>query len=158
MTAANLLNTDLLNAGRALVAPCTKEAAEPEANRLDVVIDAGDLLDAVAALHNAKWGYLSAITGLDQGAEAGIIEVLYHFCDGAAVLTLRVPVPRDAATVPSLYGLIQSVTFYERELMEMFGVTVTNTPNTDRLFLPDDWPDGVYPLRKDFDMTQLHEA
>ena len=24
-----------------------------------------------------------------------------------------------------------------------------------RLFLPDDWPDGVYPLRKEFQMEQL---
>jgi NADH-quinone oxidoreductase subunit D len=31
----------------------------------------------------------------------------------------------------------------------MFGVDVVGTPNPDRLFLPDDWPDGVYPLRKD---------
>ncbi len=149
---------ELLNAGRALIAPWIKEATEPEINRLDAVIEAGDLLAAVGALHSAKWGYLSAITGLDQGVEAAIIEVLYHFCDGAAVLTLRVPVPRDNAAVPSLYGLIQSVTFYERELMEMFGVIVTGTPNSDRLFLPDDWPDGVYPLRKDFQMEQVTRA
>jgi Ni,Fe-hydrogenase III component G len=32
----------------------------------------------------------------------------------------------------------------------MFGNTVAGTPNTARLFLPDEWPDGVYPLRKDF--------
>lgn len=149
---------DLLNAARALVAPWTKEATEPEANRLDAVIEAGDLLAAVGALHSARWGYLSAITGLDQGVEAGIIEVLYHFCAGAAVLSLRVPVPRDEAAVPSLYGLIRSVTFYERELMEMLGVTVTGTPNSDRLFLPEDWPDGVYPLRKDFHMEQVTGA
>ncbi|HML24509.1 MAG TPA: NADH-quinone oxidoreductase subunit C [Aggregatilinea sp.] len=148
----------LLDTGRELIAPWTKEIAEPEARRLDAVIEAGDLLAAVEALHNAKWGYLSAITGLDQGVEAGIIEVLYHFCNEAAVLTLRVRVPREAPVVPSLYGLIQSVTFYERELMEMLGVTVTGTPNSDRLFLPEDWPDGVYPLRKDFRMEQLHEA
>ena len=59
----------------------------PEANRLDVVVTAGNLLTAVAALEG--WGYLSAITGLDQGAEAGSMEVLYHFCSGA--------VSRDAA-------------------------------------------------------------
>jgi Ni,Fe-hydrogenase III component G len=32
----------------------------------------------------------------------------------------------------------------------MLGLTVTGTPDPSRLFLPDDWPDGVYPLRKDF--------
>ncbi len=32
----------------------------------------------------------------------------------------------------------------------MFGITVEGTPVTDKLLLPDDWPDGVYPLRKSF--------
>ena len=32
----------------------------------------------------------------------------------------------------------------------MFGMTITGTPNTEKLLLPDDWPDGVYPLRKSF--------
>jgi Ni,Fe-hydrogenase III component G len=37
----------------------------------------------------------------------------------------------------------------------MLGITITGTPNPDRLFLPDDWPVGVHPLRKDFSMEQL---
>jgi Ni,Fe-hydrogenase III component G len=41
-------------------------------------------------------------------------------------------------------------TLYERELIEMFGITIEGTPNTDKLLLPDDWPAGVYPLRKEF--------
>ena len=39
--------------------------------------------------------------------------------------------------------------------MEMFGVVVDGTPNPSRLFLPDDWPDGVYPLRKDAVLERL---
>ncbi|MBK8901102.1 MAG: nickel-dependent hydrogenase large subunit [Anaerolineaceae bacterium] len=35
----------------------------------------------------------------------------------------------------------------------MFGITVTDTPHTEHLFLPDDWPAEVYPLRKDFDAS-----
>jgi ech hydrogenase subunit E len=42
--------------------------------------------------------------------------------------------------------------------MEMFGVVVEGTPNTNRLFLPDDWPDGVYPLRKDAVLERLSDA
>jgi Ni,Fe-hydrogenase III component G len=122
----------------------------PEPNRLDCVVAPGDLPDAVRALHQAPWGYLSAITGLDHGPAAGAIEVLYHFCSGAAVVTLRVRLPRDGASVPSVCGVIPSASFFERELGEMLGLTVAGTPNPDRLFLPDDWPEGTYPLRKDF--------
>ncbi|MBI5961042.1 MAG: NADH-quinone oxidoreductase subunit C [Chloroflexi bacterium] len=139
-----------------ILAPWTKSTNEPEPNRLDVNIDAADLPAAVKAfVLDTKWGYLAAITGLDLGVEAGELEALYHFCSGPSVVTLRIRMPRTDPSVPSLFSIIPSVTFYERELMEMFGVTVVGSPNTDRLFLPDDWPAGIYPLRKDFDPSQI---
>jgi Ni,Fe-hydrogenase III component G len=32
----------------------------------------------------------------------------------------------------------------------MFGVILEGMPMRDKLLLPDDWPDWVYPLRKSF--------
>jgi NADH:ubiquinone oxidoreductase subunit C len=136
----------------------------PEAMRLDVQIAAKDLLAAISALFQAKWGYLSTITGLDHPAKPVAvgekvesaapqpenIEVLYHFCSGPVILTLRVPLDRNKPVVKSVCSIYPSATLAERELMEMFGVTVDETPNTDRLLLPDDWPTGAFPLRKDF--------
>jgi len=133
-----------------LLAPWAEGTQTPEPNRLDIAIAPSDLAMAVAALCGPRWGYLTAITGLDLGAEAGAIEVLYHFCAGAAVVTLRVRTPRMSPSVPSICPIIPSASFFERELSEMFGVVVVGTPNPDRLYLPDDWPAGVYPLRKDF--------
>ncbi len=145
-----------IEGARAILQPWAQDTEAQEPDRLYVVIAASDLLDAVRALHTAaRWGYLATITGVDLGVEAGMIEVLYHFVSGANVVTLRVRTPRDDPRVPSLYELIPSVSFYERELIEMLGVTVEGTPNTERLFLPDDWPQGIYPLRKDFNMDDL---
>jgi Ni,Fe-hydrogenase III component G len=144
------MNTDTaLKTAGDLLAAWTIETVTPEANRLDVVVDATNLLAAVKALDGARWGYLAGITGLDLGVEAGQLEVLYHFCAGAAVVTLRVHLPRDQAAVPSICDLLPAASFYERELREMMGVDVVGLTNLDHLFLPDDWPDGVYPLRKD---------
>ena len=137
-----------------LLTPLAKEIKTPDPVRLDIILEAQALPAAVKALLNARWGYLSAITGLDWPAttenEEGHIEVLYHFCEGAIIATLRVMVPYSHAVVPTVCDQIPSCTLYERELIEMFGVVVENTPNTDRLLLPDDWPTGVYPLRKEF--------
>jgi Ni,Fe-hydrogenase III component G len=144
------MNTETaLQMAEKLLADCIIETRIPEPNRLDVVIDADDLLAAAKTLEAAHWGYLAAVTGLDNGPEVGQIEVLYHFCAGAAVLTLRVQTPRDRASVPSITGFLPHASFYERELREMFGVEVINLSNNDHLFLPDDWPDDLYPLRKD---------
>lgn len=132
------------------------EIEEPEPNRLDVKLaSADDLVSLVTALRVKRLGYLSAITGLDPGLEVEQLEVLYHFCAGAAVITLRVSVPRHMPVVPSLSQIIPSAEVFERELKEMFGVTVSGLPITDYLYLPDDWPDATYPLRKDFDLALI---
>lgn len=138
-----------LKAAGDLLAPWTVSTNEPEVNRLDVVVKSDNLLSSSAALSSARWGYLAGITGLDLGIEAGQLEVLYHFFAGAAVVTLRVSIPRDNATMPSICGVLPFAVFYERELHEMLGIEVVDLPVTDHLYLPDDWEEGVYPLRKD---------
>jgi ech hydrogenase subunit E len=152
------MNTEtLLRRAETLLAPWAQTSQTPEPDRLDVCIAQASLLPAVEALQQARWGYLSAITGLDHGPEAGELEALYHFCAGAAVVTLRISMPRKTASVPSISSLIPSAGVYERELMEMFGVTVDDLPHPERLFLPDEWPQEVHPLRKDFELEGVQE-
>jgi NADH:ubiquinone oxidoreductase subunit C len=156
---------ELLEAAAEQLKSWAYQSETPEPGRLDVWVSPRDLLVAVAALHDdwkgylaaitgmdAGWGYLSAIEGFAPALETNELEVIYHFCQGAAVVSVRVMIDRDQPVVPSVCGIIPSASFYERELIEMFGVDVKGTPNRDRLFLPDDWPYGVYPLRKDFDI------
>ena len=128
----------------------------PEPNRLDATLKSTeDLIPIVVALRVKRLGYLSAITGLDLGVEAGELEVLYHFCTASAVITLRVRLPREEPVVPSLSEIIPSAEAFERELREMFGVEISGLKTPERLYLPDDWPEGIYPLRKDFDPSVL---
>lgn len=145
----------LLQRAGEILAPFAKSSNNPESNRLDVQIAASDLPSAAAALTRSSWGYLSAITGMDLAPEANELEALYHFCDDAAVTTLRVRLPREACPeIPSISEPIPAASFFERELSEMLGVTVVGTPDPSRLYLPDDWPAGVYPGRRDFQLEQ----
>jgi ech hydrogenase subunit E len=122
-------------------------------NRLDMETSAESLLPAVTALTGLKWGYLSAITGFDSGLTPdGHIEVLYHFCNGPSIATFRVKLPRDNPNVPSIGAVVPPAFLYERELAETMGVKVTGLPDRGRQWLSDDWPENVYPLRKDFTM------
>jgi len=121
----------------------------PEDNRLDTQVLPANLLPVVKLLNDHSWGYLVAITGLDSGTETGEMEALYHFCQGATVLTLRLTIPRDNVAIPSICAVIPYASVFERELAEMFGIEVSGTPDPSRLFLPDDWPEDVYPLCKD---------
>jgi ech hydrogenase subunit E len=137
-----------------LLKPWAKEINTPEEGRVDLVLDGAHLLAAVETLHEIRWGHLTSITGLDPGVDTGEIEVLYHFRRQAAVVGLRVRTRRDSASLPSICGIIPSASFLEREMGEMFGVEVVGMPQHGKLFLADDWPEGVYPLRKDFDPEQ----
>jgi ech hydrogenase subunit E len=144
-----------LQRAEGLLTSWNKEASHPESNRLDVVVSASDLRPAITALHNGHWGYLSAITGIDLGPAANQMEALYHFCDGPAITTLRIRLPRtNAATLPTIEDIIPPATFFEREIHEMLGFRITGAKSSDRLFIPDDWPEDVYPLRSDFSIEQ----
>jgi ech hydrogenase subunit E len=148
-----MMSTEVaLQQSEELLARYAKGTARPEPNRLDLNIDASDLIAAITALRGARWGYLAALTGVDLGVEANQIEALYHICEGDAVATLRVRVPRAGGAVPSVYALYPNAMFFERELAEMFGVTVTGLEDTSHLFLPDGWPEKTYPLLKDTDV------
>jgi Ni,Fe-hydrogenase III component G len=148
-----------------LLKPWAVETKRPDGTRVDLKVAAKDLPSAVKALIDAHWGYLAAITGLDHPAPKapevegqpapaqmaeGSLEALYQFCHGSAIATLRVSVPYSNPHVPTVCGLIPSATLYERELIELFGFVCDDTPSSEHLVLPDDWPDGVYPLRKSF--------
>ena len=156
---------ELLQRAEELLKVFTESTTRPEENRMDVYITADNIKPAVKALLiDGGWGYLSAITGLDcpdyeidettkekvAVAGKGHLEALYHFCEVAAVVTLRVQLPYDNPHIESICDLIPSVSFFEREAMELLGINFDNTPITAHLILPDSWPEGVYPLRKTF--------
>jgi Ni,Fe-hydrogenase III component G len=44
---------------------------------------------------------------------------------------------------------VAAAEWIEREIHDILGIDFKNHPNLKRLILFDDWPEGVYPLRKD---------
>jgi NADH-quinone oxidoreductase subunit C len=62
-------------------------------------------------------------------------------------LRLRVQVPADDATCPSLFDVHPGTEGLEREVYDMYGIEFTGHPDLSRILMPEDW-DG-FPLRKD---------
>lgn len=77
-------------------------------------------------------------------------EVLYHFTFSqfGLVLTLRCKIPRHKPEIDSIADIIYGANFIEREMHDLMGIVFKGHPNLERLILPDDWPEGVYPLRR----------
>ena len=143
---------------QARLAPWAESWTETRPGQIDMVVPEENLLTVVLTLLDVRWGYLVAITGLDLGPAENRLEILYHFCHGADCLTLRVPGPTAGAHIPSLSPIIPLAAFYERELREMLGIRVEGLLAPDHLYLPDNWPANLYPLRKDAILPQTAEA
>ncbi len=62
-------------------------------------------------------------------------------------LRVRVQVPADDPTCPSLFDVHPGTEALEREVFDMFGVTFSGHPDMTRILMPEEW-EG-HPLRKD---------
>jgi membrane-bound hydrogenase subunit beta len=124
------------------------EITNPDRRRIFLKVAPAELVPAVTLLRDKyDCAHLSTISGVDKG-EA--FEMVYHFASPVANINLRFEVPRAEPRFASICAVIPGAVLYERELQEMFGVTVEGIPDGRRLNLPDDWPDGQFPLRKDW--------
>ncbi|MFA5149264.1 MAG: NADH-quinone oxidoreductase subunit C [Candidatus Omnitrophota bacterium] len=64
---------------------------------------------------------------------------------------VRMPIPEALPVFDSISKDIFSACLFEREMKEMFGLEPSGNPDLRRLNLHDEvWPEGYYPLRKDF--------
>ncbi len=87
-------------------------------------------------------------TGSDIGED---LEVVYHFeCDAVGlVVNMRVRTPKGEPVLPSLTPVVPPAEWIEREINDLVGIRFEGHPDPRRLILADDWPQGVYPLRRD---------
>ena len=93
--------------------------------------------------------YLSFVSAIDR-PEAGQLEVLYHLYsfETKDELALKVRVPREAPSVPSVTAVWDGANWHEREAYDLFGIVFDGHPNLRRIMMTDDWIG--HPLRKDY--------
>jgi len=124
------------------------------------------LLDLVKALRDEGWLMLLDVTAVDQLTNAnraplpeGVaperfeLHVLLMSHREASRLTLKVQVPEDDPTVPSLFALHPGAEALEREVFDMFGIGFDGHPDLTRILMPEDW-EG-HPLRKDYAVGRI---
>lgn len=67
-------------------------------------------------------------------------------------LRLRVPIPEDDPSMPTLSGLWKGANWFEREIWDMYGIRFPGHPDLRRILLYDQF-EG-HPLRKDYPITK----
>ncbi len=96
-----------------------------------------------------QYVFLENLCGVDYLGREPRFEVVYHLLSFANKhrICLKVALPEDNPTVPSLTSLWATANWQERETYDMFGITFTDHPALERILMPEDW-EG-YPQRKD---------
>jgi len=121
---------------------------QPLPNRIYMDVQKKDVRDLGRLLYEEFGARFVTASGTDVGDE---LEVLYHFFYDAAGLAVnvRVRTPKADGKVPALTPVVPPAEWVEREIHDLLGVDFEGHPRPERLILGDDWPEGVYPLRKD---------
>jgi membrane-bound hydrogenase subunit beta len=124
----------------------------PRGGRMFVQIPADRLRDVLEHLnHNLDLTHITAVTAVDVGDD---IEILYHFFCQGVTLTLKVAVPKADPVIDTITTILPGAVLYEREIQDLLGVKVKDHPDPRRLVLPEDWEEGVYPLRQDYQIGE----
>lgn len=110
------------------------------------------LPEVVEYLYYQQGGWLSVLFGNDERPLCGSYAVYYVLSMERGTkcwITVKALVDATTREYPSVTPRVPAAVWGEREVRDMYGLIAVGLPDERRLVLPDDWPDDLYPLRKD---------
>ncbi len=125
-----------------------EETWQKSSRRTYVTVKKDAVKDIVSYLMKNLGARFIIITALDTRKG---IEMLYHFSfdQRGCILSIRTFVPMPLPEIESIAQIISGAEYIEREIHDLLGVNFKNHPNLKRFILADDWPEGLYPLRRE---------
>lgn len=122
-------------------------------DEITVAVSGGQIADICRyclQTRGMEYNLLSDVTGIDYFPQEPRFAVAYHLYSliHNRSLRLKVYLPGDDPTVPSVTPVYPTANWFEREIYDLLGVTFTDHPDLRRILMPEDW-DG-HPLRKDY--------
>jgi Ni,Fe-hydrogenase III large subunit/Ni,Fe-hydrogenase III component G len=126
-------------------------SVQPDPSRLFLTVKRERMPDVAEYVFNTAKARLILSSGTDKSPINGTYEVTYIFSldqDNLFVSLKEIVDPADPR-VPSLTNIIPGADWHEREMRDMMGIVPEGHPDPRRLVVSDDWPEDVFPLRKD---------
>jgi len=129
---------------------------EKSPRRLFVEVTPGSVVEASRLMFEGLGARFQIASGVDT---PDAIEILYHWAlDGVdCVVTLRTQLGRDDPEIESIVAVCPAAEWIEREMWELLGIRFLNHPDLRHLLLDDNWQEGQFPLRRDYERETGHE-
>lgn len=124
----------------------------PSDTRLYVHVPRESLPDVCAYVFREQDARYIISIGADDRPFSGSFLVAHDFAydEDHVLCSIMTSVPEADPTVPSITRVVPAAGWAEREFRDLVGIEPVCHTYPKRLVLPDGWPEGVYPLRKDF--------
>ena len=126
-------------------------ASKFDRGELTVEVSADKIVDACRVLKNdLDFVRLTDLTAVDRFPAEPRYEMIYHLQCVSRNERLRIKARVSGADpkIETVSVVWRAANWYEREVLDLFGITILNHPNPLRIMMPDDW-EG-HPLRKDY--------
>jgi len=146
-----MTSAELIGKLRQAFGPQIQGVAERVPGKVRVTVEPSAIVPVSKFVYRDLGARFLITAGVDSRAERGCFDVdhIFSLDKDKIFLILRCSVPAGAAAVKAITPDVPAANWAERELRDMLGVTPEGHPDPRRLVLSDDWPEGLYPLRKD---------
>jgi Ni,Fe-hydrogenase III large subunit/Ni,Fe-hydrogenase III component G len=126
-------------------------STQPNPFRLFLTVDRENIQDVADYIFNTAKARLILSAATDKSPINNTYEVTYVFSldRDNLIVALKEVVPPSDPRVPSLTNIIPGADWHEREMRDLMGIVPEGHPDPRRLVVSDDWPEDVFPLRKD---------
>lgn len=121
---------------------------QPSENRIYLSCESENVYDINKFLFEDVAARFVTATGIDCD---DCFEIIYHYSydQTGCVINIKAFVrDRENPAVESIAPFLPGAEWIEREMHDVLGIDFKNHPRLERLLLADDWPEGVYPMRK----------
>ncbi|MDD5439355.1 MAG: NADH-quinone oxidoreductase subunit C [Candidatus Omnitrophica bacterium] len=133
--------------------PGSVSVSEPYPEEVCLEVDSGAFKDICLTLHKKLRSPVMMLFAVDEREclKRFTIHAVFINAKKGQWFTVTTAVPRETPSFNALATAIHSAALFEREIREMFGIEPAGNPDIRRLNLHNEvWPEGNYPLRKDF--------
>ncbi len=132
--------------------------AKPFSDEVLVVVSPQDFKRICLHMHKTLRSPVMMLFATDERSDKNVFCLYAVFVDlqNKKWVVVRQDIPESEPRFDSLAKDIYSASLFEREIKEAFGLEPMGNPDTRRLNLHGEvWPEGSFPLRKDFKRTEL---
>jgi len=127
-------------------------------DKLYIHVEKEYLDDIISFIYWELKGFLSSMIGVDERPIDSTYKLYYLLSmEGREAdksvkpwIIVTTSIPWHDTEFPSVTPKVPAASWYEREVHDLLGLKPLEHPDLRRLVVPDDWPEGDYPLRKEF--------